>query len=136
MWAGGFSPEIGQSRTSKHSPWLKTKPKRCGGLVAEGPGGVFVFGTYEEDGPVTWEALTFPSDETANGEPYLNLRRSCVLRVHVESGQEEDTSREVGRKQGEPEPRPTDVRESEGRIGAVKMGNGWHRTHRSKGAQL
>lgn len=30
------------------------------GRVAEGPGGVFEFGTHQEDGPVTWEAPTFP----------------------------------------------------------------------------
>jgi len=28
-----------------------------------------------------------------------------------------------------------DVRESEGRIRAEKVGNDWHRTHRSKGGQ-
>ena len=33
---------------------------------------------------------------------------------------------EVGRRRGEPEPRPKDVRESEGRIGAKTVGNGWH----------
>lgn len=31
------------------------------GRVAEGPGGVLEFGTQQEDGPVTWEALYVPS---------------------------------------------------------------------------
>ncbi len=97
---------------------------------------MFVFGTYEEDGPVTWEALTSPSDETAYGDPYPNLRRPCVCWCAQVSGQEQETSHEVGRLQGEPELRPMDVRESEGCIGAVKMGTDWHRTHRSKGARF
>jgi len=60
MWAGGLQPRNSHARTSKLLGWLKTEPKRRDELVAEGPGGVFDFGTYEEDGPVSWEALTFP----------------------------------------------------------------------------
>ena len=57
-----------------------------------------------------------------------------LRRKNLITGQEEDTSHRVGRWQGGPEPRPMDVRESEGRIRALKMGNDWHRTHQSKGA--
>lgn len=45
--------------------WVKTEPRRRSGSVAEGPGGVFVFGTHEEGGSETWEALTFPCEEKA-----------------------------------------------------------------------
>lgn len=112
-----IQPRNGQSRAPRPLAWLKAEPKRCGGLVAEGPGGVFVFGTYEEDGPVTWEALTSPSDKTAYGEPYPNP--PTVLRfagARSKPAKKQDTRREVGRRQGEPESRPMDVRESEGCI--------------------
>ena len=36
-------------------------------IMGEGrnaPGGVFDHGTYEEDGPATWEALVSPREET------------------------------------------------------------------------
>jgi hypothetical protein len=33
-------------------------------------------------------------------------------------------------------PKPKGIWESEGRIRAMKVGNDWHRTHRSKGGQL
>lgn len=51
-------------------------------------GEVVGHGTYEEDGPVTWEALDSSSSEDGPGEPYPNLRRPRVNRVHVEAGQE------------------------------------------------
>ena len=50
---------------SKLFSWLKTEPKRCGGLVAEGPGGVFVFGTREEDARVSVNLVEEPCDGTA-----------------------------------------------------------------------
>lgn len=65
--------------------------KPCDGLVVEDPGGVFDSGTYEEDGPVTWEAPTSPVENTAYGEPYPNLRRSCVLRMHAANRQRTKT---------------------------------------------
>ncbi len=32
------------------------------------PGGVFDHGTYEEDGPETWEALVFPREKAGDSE--------------------------------------------------------------------
>jgi hypothetical protein len=62
---------------------LKAEPKwrwerqgRSRGRVAEDLDGVFDFGTRQEDGPGTWEALMLPRDETAYGEPEKNLRRT------------------------------------------------------------
>ena len=40
-------------------------------------GGVFDHGTYEEDGPGTWEALASPQDPCRScGEPVTRLRRT------------------------------------------------------------
>ena len=63
--------------------------------------------------------------ETVYGDPYPNLQGPRVLGVHTETRKEEDTLHEVGQRQGEPEPRPMGVRESEGRIRAMTVGNGW-----------
>ena len=40
-------------------------------------GGVFDHGTYEEDGPVTWEALASPDTFRRDGEPVTRLRRTA-----------------------------------------------------------
>ncbi len=45
---GGFSVEMGEESTA--------------------PGGVLDHGTQEEDGPVTWETLTFPRMIRVDGE--------------------------------------------------------------------
>jgi len=39
------------------------------GRVAEDLGGVFESGTQQEDGPVTWEAPTFPRRDNGEREP-------------------------------------------------------------------
>ncbi len=82
-------------------------------------GEVLQHGTYEEDGSVTWEALVFPRVIRSDGEPVIHLRnwrvrrRTCrppslLGRISV--------CPEVGRWQGELEPRPKEARESEGLI--------------------
>lgn len=48
-------------------------PEGRGGLGAMGepstaPGGVFDYGTHEEDGPATWEILTSPREEAGYAE--------------------------------------------------------------------
>ncbi len=49
-------------------------------------GGVFDHSTYEEDGLVTWEALTSPRRTyRCSGEPVTRLRRTARLRTHVSS---------------------------------------------------
>jgi hypothetical protein len=89
-------------------------------------GGVLHHGTYEEDGLVTWEALVFPRVIRSDGEPVIHLRnwrvrrRTCwppslLGRISV--------CPEVGRWQGELEPRPKEARESEGCIRALTSGN-------------
>jgi hypothetical protein len=76
-------------------------------------------GTYEEDGLVTWEALVFPRVIRSDGEPVIHLRNwrvrgrtrwppSLLGRISA--------CPEVGRWQGELEPRPKEARESEGLI--------------------
>ncbi len=76
-------------------------------------GEVFDHGTHQEDDPVTWETLAFPRDDTVLRGAVSEISDGRhVLRVHVAAGEEEDTRSEVGRRQGEPEPRPRDDRES------------------------
>jgi hypothetical protein len=49
-------------------------------------GGVFDHSTYEEDGPVTWEALASPRKKPRwSGEPVTRLRRTTRWRAHVSS---------------------------------------------------
>ena len=76
VWAGGYQPRNSQFQMSRRLASLKTEPKRrwgrqgrSRGRVAEDLDGVFDFGTQQEDGPGTWEALMLPRDETAYGEP-------------------------------------------------------------------
>ena len=97
--------------------------KRAQGDDAAGE--VVDHGTYEEDGPVTWETLTFPRDTAVKGFPHpKNPESPSALKVRTEARKEKDTFHEVGQRQGEPEPRPKGVRESEGRIRAETVGNG------------
>ena len=76
---------------------------RGGGYVS---GGVFDHGTHEEDGPGTWEALTFPRHIPVwrrAGDPSPT---HGTLRAHVSSapwGIEQSARIEVGHEQGEPE---------------------------------
>ena len=73
-------------------------------------GGVFDQSTYEEDGPVPWEALPLLDIPWVSGEPATRLRRTTRLRVHVSSAQQwHRTSARIegGHRQGDPEPWPT-----------------------------
>lgn len=81
------------------------KPRAKGGGV---PGGVYDHGTQQEDGPETREALTPPHEGTADGEPAESESPTgpAFCGCTLEAGQEQDTRREVGRRRGEPEPRP------------------------------
>ena len=101
-------------------------------------GGVLHHGTYEEDGPVTWETLSLLGRYRLYGEPVIHLPKLARLQAHVpclrDIRQNKHLPREVGRWQGEPEPRPKEARESEGRIGALTSGNlSATRTRPSKG---
>jgi len=62
MRAGGASAE----KANPVRPSLQLGRRRnrsdAKGRVAEGAGGVCVPGTYEEDGPLTWEALMSPCE--------------------------------------------------------------------------
>jgi hypothetical protein len=40
-------------------------------------------GTYEEDGPVTWEVLVFPRVIRSNGEPVYSSPKLARLQAHV-----------------------------------------------------
>ncbi len=69
------------------------------------PGGVFDHGTQEEDGPGTWETLVFLDNIRSHGEsgdPFSDAH------VHADRAWAEKKSVriEVGRWQGQPEPRP------------------------------
>ncbi len=46
-------------------------------------GGVLHHGTYEEDSPVTWEALASPREIRCYGEPVNQLRNLARLQAHV-----------------------------------------------------
>ena len=94
-------------------------------------------GTYEEDGSVTWEALSLL------GRSGLTESRLSISETGASAGaragrrdtwQNKRLPQEVGRWQGELEPRPKEARESEGRIGALTSGNlSATRTRPSKG---
>ena len=48
------------------------------------------------------------------------------LRTHATARHKNKRPREVGRREGRPERAAEEDRESEGRIGAMTSGNGWH----------
>ena len=91
------------------------------------PGGVLHHGTYEEDGPVTWEALVSPREFPVlrrAGDPSPKPVRLAGARAGRRGNrQKKRLPQEVGRWRGEPEPRPKEARESEGRIRALTSGN-------------
>jgi hypothetical protein len=109
-------------------PWMgkecSSEPRANGGGA---PGGVPDHGTYEEDGPVTREALSIPLGRDRHGEPVNKLQTGARQHEHARPGSKKRSScAGVGRRQGEPEPRPKDARESVGLIGAMTVGNSWH----------
>ncbi len=74
-------------------------------------------GTYEEDGPVTWEALSLLG-RSGGTESRLSISETGAF-AGARAGRRDDRQnkrlpQEVGRWQGEPEPRPKEARESEG----------------------
>ncbi len=82
-------------------------------------GGVLHHGTYEEDSPVTWEALASPREIRCTGEPVKKISSETGVSAGARAGrrvnrQNKRLPQEVGRWQGEPEPRPKEARESEG----------------------
>ncbi len=87
-----------------------TQPEGHGGLCAMGeqgsvPSGVYDYGTLEEDGPETWEALTSPCETTGlSGEPVTSLRRVACSRDARAAGyrvwHRTSTRHKVGRRQG------------------------------------
>ncbi len=86
------------------------QPEGHGGLCAMGeqgsvPSGVYDYGTLEEDGPETWEALISPCEIPGlSGEPVTRLRRAACLREAHAAGHRvwhrTSTRHEVGRRQG------------------------------------
>ena len=62
-------------------------------------GGVLHHGTYEEDSPVTWEALAFPREIRCYGEPVNQLRnwRVCRRTCRAPSESAEQASAPGGR---------------------------------------
>ena len=100
-------------RTIPAQPKDSTVLKAAGPSPREGDGDGTVgevdgHGTYEEDDPATWETLAFPRDSSGTRSPATETPRVFgVLRVHTKTCEERDTFHEVGRRQGEPEPRPT-----------------------------
>ncbi len=100
-------------------------------------GGVLHHGTYEEDSPVTWEALSLlgRSGPTESRSSISETGASAGARAgRRDHWQNKRLSHEVSRWQGEPEPRLKEARESEGCIRALTSGNGLAtRTRPSKG---
>ncbi len=100
-------------------------------------GGVLHHGTYEEDSPVTWEALSLLG-RSGRAESRLSISETGAS-AGARAGrrvnrQNKCLPHEVSRWQGEPEPRLKEARESEGCIGALTSGNLWAtRTRPSKG---
>jgi hypothetical protein len=85
------------------------------GRGASAPGGVVERGTHGRDDPVNWEILAIPLEVRRNGAPVINLRPELGSGC-LSIGAKKSIRREVGRRQGEPEPRPMVVRKSEGPI--------------------
>ena len=89
-------------------------------------GGVFDHGTYEEDGPVTWEALASPRHIPVLRRAGDPSPTHDTWRAHVSSASQAQNKRP---QRGRPHARGTRAvaeggRESEGGIGASKSGNG------------
>ena len=89
-------------------------------------GGVFDHGTYEEDGPVTWEALASPRPMPVSRRAGDPSPTHDTLRAHVSSAPWAQNKRPH---RGRPLARGTGVvaeggRESEGCIRALTSGNG------------
>ena len=89
-------------------------------------GGVLHHGTQEEDGPVTWEALSLLG-RSGPTESRLSISETGAF-AGARAGrqdiwQNKRLPQEVGRRRGEPKPRPKEARESEGCIGALTSGN-------------
>ena len=88
-------------------------------------GGVFDHGTYEEDGPVTWEALASPRHTPALRRAGDPSPTHDMVRAPVSSAVEAQNTRP---QRGRPSARGTGAvaaggRESEGCIRAVTSGN-------------
>ena len=86
-------------------------------------GGVWDHGTYEEDGPVTWEALTFPRETRQRGEPDPSPTRHAFADARMADQEQASASRSALGK-GNRSSAPTGVRESEGCIRVGTSGNG------------
>ena len=86
--------------------------------------------------------LGYPSFSMRNirhdGEPVTyprtqqELAEALLLWLSRKTSQRKSIRREVGQRQGEPKSRPMGTRESEDPVGAMKPGNGWHRSRSSK----
>ena len=104
---------VGVAATKQRSSWV---PKASCSLKATAvsapwasrdfaPSGVYDYGTFEEDGPETWETLTSPCEPTGcSGEPVTSLRRAVCLRDALAAGcrmrHRTSTRYKVGRRQG------------------------------------
>jgi hypothetical protein len=84
-------------------------------------GGVLHHGTYEEDGPVTWEALVSPREFRCYGEPAIHLRNWRVCR----------RTRRPPRKSAEQAPAPGGRPVARGTGATAEGGEGVGGLHRS-----
>ncbi len=104
---------VGVAATKQRSFWVprascSLKAAAVSALWASrdfAPSGVYDYGTFEEDGPETWETLTPPCESTGrSGEPVTSLRRAVCMRdahtagCHVQ--RRTSTRHKVGRRQG------------------------------------
>ena len=87
------------------------------------PGGVMDHGTQEEDGPGTWDTLSFLVTSGVTENPVILLRRR-VRRRTAHGAVKKSVRNEVGRLQGETGAPADEARESEGCKVAVTPGNG------------
>ena len=58
-----------------------SSPVTAIGQGGRATGGVYVQGTYEEDGPATWEALPFLKGEDSKSETFAAIRRFSKVMV-------------------------------------------------------
>ena len=108
--AAACSPEILEFLVPKtFFRWKATASPPCSKARRARTGGVVGTRREHKDGPETWETQALSAWDWRT------------------------PPRRVGRRRGRPKLRPTGVWESEGRIGAKKPANDWHRSRPSKG---
>lgn len=131
-WAACVSSEIDQSRVLRGFPsWKAALPEAIEGEPRGDPAGWLARGTLKEDGPVTWEAPDRPvggSGRRRTGDPLRRAaggKRPAAGLVAADAIGHRNSVCPTGKaRPREDRRRANAAGESEGRIRAMKRGNG------------